>query len=295
MSDKINFINIKEANNPELFELDEANEIVYYALNKFIKSNKTEWRLVDFSFPDMDPFFLNKGLLGLNFLINRMDLNKLSNNIDKVVKAIIFNFIAGNKATEEGEISCWGRFIENQYIVISVYYTKKATLHDIKNRITTILVHELNHLYDNEDIKNMRSKFENDLSNISDNHLDRSNKLNDLYKNITSYRKVVNTNITNNQINISNNQLKYLNWLIDFIELKSISKEILFNLEYKSIDYLKPFSKEVHDFIYQYISKLIFISFSDKYNKFKPFFMNIISTCVLYIQHFIALYNERLL
>jgi hypothetical protein len=281
---KISFTNLlQEANNPELFEMDEAGELAYYVIKKMIGIPKNQWKPVDETFPDSQGLAVNKGYLGTTISVNRDILNHFSDKIRKDVNLLTFNFVIGQTTGDEKDnLNSWGAFEKRGELEVTVLFTPKSKLVDIKNELTRTLIHELNHLYDNEDF----SKPHKDKAATI-----RNTAMNKMMADIKISKSKLMQIILQNKINVDENYIEFINWIFDFNEVKSLSKEVIYQMEYKSVNYSDAYSPKVRSLIRQYLSTKVQRNLGKSTNL--ALISNVLVTITKYIQQMIDLYNQR--
>ena len=282
---KISFNNLlQEVNNPELFEMDEAGELAYYVIKKMMGIPKIQWKPVDESFPDSQQLAANKGYLGTTISLNRDILNHFSKKIRKDVNLLTFNFVIGQTTGDDKDnLNSWGAFEKRGELEVTIMFTPKAKLADIKNELTRTLIHELNHLYDYEDF----SKPHKNQAAVTRNTL-----MDRMIADINVSKAKLFQIIRQNNINVDDTYQDFINWIFDFNEAKSISKEIIYQMEYHSINYSDAYSPKVRSIIRQYLSTKVQRNLGKSTNL--ALINNVIVTITKYIQQIISIYNQKL-
>ena len=283
---RITFNNVlQEINNPELFELDEADELAFYCIKQMMGISKDKWVMVDDNFPDSQKLVSNQGFFGTSILLDRSILEKFSQKIRSDLKKLIVNFIVGQNLNKH--INSWGFApggSDTGIMDVNILFTAKASMVDIKRELTRTLVHELNHIYDNADFSNQ---------NKDKKAILRNNAFNKMVSDIQMSKDKIMQFIKMKNISLDQNYLEFIDWIFDFNEIKSLSKEIISDMTYKSIPFNDPENNiRVKNVIMNYLIKRTVPDNANKINALLT--RGIVKTAMKYIVQMIAIYNQRL-
>jgi len=278
----ITFNNVlNEYNNPELFELDEAGEIAFYLIKQMTSLPKEKWITVDDNFPDSDKVVANRGFLGTTLILDRNILDQLSKNIRPDVKKILVNFIVGKNLKEP--INSWGAAEAAGEIEVNILFTAKSSLVEIRNELTQTLAHELNHAYDYYDFNKPKQ---------TKSAMLRNDAMNKMFADIQKSKADVMQYIKSKNIQVDQNYIEFIQWLLDFNEIKSISKEIIYEMEYRSVPYTDANHIRVRNMITSHLIKKVIRNNANSANV--NLTRGVVKIATNYIQQIIDIYNQRL-
>lgn len=273
---------IFEENNPELFEIDEAGEMAFYAIQQMLGRTKDQWKVVDSNFPDDQKLYTNMGFLGTTVILDKPILSKFSAKIRPDMRRVVINFIVGKNL--EQAINSWGFANNVGDVNVNVLFTAKTNMSQIRQELTRTLVHELNHVYDFYDFSK-----NNKVGNVAL----RNDALNKMYNDIAASKKKIEEFIKLNKLQLDQNYIEFLDWLMDFNELKSLSKEVIYELNYRSIPFTDPTNPRIKSIIISHLMRHVVRNNANKANLMLT--RGVIKTTAKYIAQFMNIYNQRLI
>lgn len=267
--DKDTFLFLYEMNNPELFELDEADQIAYYVMQQLVKKGKEEWGMVkpgiypaikDIEFmvvqnktvtnwmtknPGKDilgapVYYYTKFQLDRN-LMNQLRMDNVISNKISDTTFYFFQELAGEQYIQNKPLRSFGLSGYNGNHV-AIVFTKNHTLQDIKTEIIQTILHELNHDYDRtafheDDVLSFNTPGSNpvkakgqELFGVKNVPLNK-----DFQKELIDIGKYVKF-LTKKGL-LSKGTKEGIVWITRVWELKSITKEFVKYCDYRSIDW----------------------------------------------------------
>lgn len=135
---KIRLLNINEVRNPDLFELDEAEDIVRLILKKILSLSREDWSIES-----------NQQVA--NFVIKRQDVQNILSTTEGLSEDAIR--VKMYLIDDEDETAWSGKFNFNDknssYLALLIKMARTGKLSDfIVSAFTRTIAHELNHYYD---------------------------------------------------------------------------------------------------------------------------------------------------
>lgn len=282
-------VKLNEVNNPELFELDEAQELAFIIMKDYMQASSDFWKPMDIeAFPDGK--YISKYIKHNEYIMNFIEENPgkwpknpymyeyLSFQVDENIintmkmKGIINRDLSnigvlfiqrvypkGYISPNKEEISTFGESAPGSTIV-AVVYDQAHTLVEIKQALISILVHEINHDYDRTEYEDFADPGDYFGVNNVQQTPEQERELQTIFAIMHSpaYKHV-----------ISRGLYAGIKWITSIWELKSITKQFLKYCEYKSIDYKDISNPELLDELNQWLDRYIgnkFYSSKDVYN-----------------------------
>lgn len=272
--------------NSKLFDIDEADELLYLIMKDFISAPKEYWKLLtreDISREESgspvaqhlikyasrneeNQKDISQGIKSVRYpsyyilsfsmdknIIGQMKMDgKLGSDLNNIYVIFLQEILPmdGSLQSELDEPKTFGESASQEDTIIAILYNKTHTLNQIKYILTSTLIHEINHDYD-------RTNFENDSKFKETEQFSSINKTQniDQEKQLQYIMNIMNTRYYSSLL--SEQAKAGIIWITRVWEQKSIAKEFIRYCEYNSVDYSNIYSEQVTHTLHEWLANLM--------------------------------------
>lgn len=284
----ISFKNLlNEVSNPRLFELDEADELVFMIMKDFMTADKDFWQVLDNKIfqtktsEDNSPVdvYLKRYIerneeamqlmqknpnskaplyyylvfeLSQDELLQMKWNNKLGYDLGYIQALFIQQVIPEGFTIPDSEPNTFGES-GAEGSTVAVVFNKNHTLTQLKRALTSVLVHELNHDYDRAEFNTQGFVYgTGDEGSFGANNVTQSE---DQSKQLQYIFRLLNTRFYKSIV--TNGMKEGIIWLTRIVEQKSITKEFLKYCDYNSIDYKNAYVEEMTSALHKWLENFM--------------------------------------